>query len=202
MSLLEATLSPEDFEAAVALLALGVSSDGAGWDASRLAPEDRRTGPGSSYLMAPFLRRPVSPSRFSDGTFGVLYAAERERTAIAETRFHQGAFLSAVDAPEQVLEMRVLRLTVSGTFPDIRGLDAAALLQPDDYSAGQAFGMRLATSGAPGLVYPSVREPGGACVAVFRPRVLSSCDVARTLHYKWDGRAIAEVYEVTRIPDR
>ena len=56
-------------------------------------PEDRVSGPGSSPVMAAFTHIGVE-SRFSDGSFGVYYAAKSLRTAIEETKFHRARFLA------------------------------------------------------------------------------------------------------------
>src|SRR6185369_17082191 len=50
-----------------------------------VAPEHRVGGPGASWVMAPFTHCSTDrPSRFSDGTYGVYYAASTFETAIAE----------------------------------------------------------------------------------------------------------------------
>ncbi len=51
-----------------------------------LVPEDRRVGgPGASYLMAPFTHvSPDRPSRFTDGSYGVLYAGDAFEVALLE----------------------------------------------------------------------------------------------------------------------
>ena len=41
---------------------------------------------------------------------------------------------------------------------------------------------------------------GGACVAIFRPPVLSNCRQERHLCYVWDGHAITSVYEKRSMP--
>ncbi len=37
-------------------------------------PEERVTGPGATWVMAPFTHFNPNGSRFSDGTYGVYYA--------------------------------------------------------------------------------------------------------------------------------
>ncbi|MDP9025784.1 MAG: RES family NAD+ phosphorylase, partial [Candidatus Eremiobacteraeota bacterium] len=46
-------------------------------------PHDRIAGAGTTPVMAAFTH--TMPSRFSDGSYGVFYAAHDEATAIAET---------------------------------------------------------------------------------------------------------------------
>ena len=61
-----------------------------------LVPLDRRiSGPGAHYRMAPFTHvSPDRPTRFSDGTFGVLYTASNFETALYETTHHHAAFMA------------------------------------------------------------------------------------------------------------
>ena len=57
-------------------------------DIALVPPEERVSGPGASYVMAAFTHVNPKGSRFSDGSFGVYYAAAALETAIAETVFH------------------------------------------------------------------------------------------------------------------
>jgi len=56
---------------------------------------DRVSGPGSSVIMAAFTHLNPAGSRFTDGSFGVFYAAADMETAIAETKYHRERFLRA-----------------------------------------------------------------------------------------------------------
>ena len=60
-----------------------------------LVPVDRRAGGnGASFLMAPFTHVSMDrPSRFTDGSFGVLYAADAFETALFETIHHHARFM-------------------------------------------------------------------------------------------------------------
>src|SRR3954453_8309641 len=66
-----------------------------------LIPLERRvSGPGASYLMAPFTHvSPDRPSRFSDGSFGVLYAGSSFEVALFETIHHHGQFMARTNEP-------------------------------------------------------------------------------------------------------
>ena len=75
----------------------------------RLVPvEERVSGPGASWVMAPFTHVNPRGSRFSDGSYGVYYAARELPTAIAETVFHMGRFYGATGDPPHAEDMRVL----------------------------------------------------------------------------------------------
>jgi hypothetical protein len=159
-------------------------------------PQDRISGRGTSYIMAAFTHLNPAGSRFSDGTFGVFYAASTLDTAIAETCYHREQFLRATSEPPMELDMRVLLVDLQQHLPDIRGRqqDLPDVYAPEDYSASQALGKRLREQNSWGIVYDSVRQAGGECAAVFRPPALQNCRQERHLCYVWDGARISMVY--------
>jgi RES domain-containing protein len=167
---------------------------------SRVAPEERISGPGTGFIMSAFTRLNPDGSRFSDGSHGVYYCAADQHTAIAETVHHRQRFLAATAEPPCELDMRVILADLRADLHDLRDLHvlgepARAFLDPDDYAPGQWLGRELSAANAQGIVYPSVRRAGGECAAVFRPRALSPARTGRHLCYVWDGSRIAEVYE-------
>ena len=127
----------------------------------RLVPAaERVSGPGASWVMASFTHVNPQGSRFSDGSYGVYYAARELATAIAETTFHMGRFYAATADPPHAEAMRVLIGRLDAGFHDLRGGAAAwaAALDPHDYAASRALGRRLRQAGSNGIVYPSVRR--------------------------------------------
>ncbi len=165
--------------------------------------EDRISGPGSSYIMAAFTHLNPEGSRFSDGTWGVYYAARDLETAVAETVHHRERFLQATDEPPMELDMRVIVADLDGELHDLRspGTGRPELLDPEDYAPARSLGRILREAGSWGLVYCSVRRKGGENAAVFRPPVLSNCRQERHLCYVWDGRRISHVYEKRALDD-
>jgi RES domain len=160
-------------------------------------PEDRISGPGTSPIMAAFTHLPPYGSRFTDGSFGVFYAGRTLETAIAETKYHREAFLRATSEPRIELDMRVYAVDLDAVLHDIRGMRDTMLgiYDPSSYTASQALAIEIRNSGSSGFAYDSVRKPGGECVAIFKPRVLSNCRQERHLTYVWDGSSISTVYE-------
>jgi hypothetical protein len=160
-----------------------------------LVPPARRVaGPGASYLMAPFVHAsPDRPSRFSDGSYGVLYAGNSFETALFETIHHHGRFMRKTAEPAGwTSQFRELLLEVEGALFDLRGPEArpARVLDPDDYAPGQQLGSGLRAAGAEGVVYPSVRRPGGDCVGLFYPDLASRPVQGRHLDYHWNGERV------------
>lgn len=160
-----------------------------------LVPPARRvSGPGASYLMAPFTH--VSPdrgSRFSDGTYGALYIADGFETAVAETVHHHGLFMAATrEAPGWTSQFREIVLDVEAHLHDLRGgaADLGAVLHPSDYRAGQALSGRLKAAASEGIAYPSQRRSEGECVALFYPDLARNPVQGRHLDYHWNGSRV------------
>lgn len=162
--------------------------------------EDRITGPGSSPVMAAFTHvSPGCPSRFSDGSYGVYYAAKTLETAIEETKYHRACFLSYTNEDAGEISMRVYIGEVVNPMRDVRGNEYEHLHNPDDWSASQTFGKEMKAINAWGIVYRSVRDPGGECIAALRPPAVSIPKQGAHLSYVWDGERIVHVYKKTLI---
>ncbi len=161
--------------------------------------EQRVFGPGSGPIMAAFTHINLLGSRFSDGGYGVFYAARERATAIAETRHHHGRFLAATQQPAMHLPMRLYAVAIDARLHDLRPAGAvdAAVYAPDDYGASRALGRLLREAGSAGVAYRSVRHPRGQCVGLFQPRGASRCVHAAYLLYAWDGQRFSDVYEKT-----
>jgi RES domain len=174
--------------------------DAAG-DLSLVPRDERVVGPGAGYIMAAFTHLSPEGSRFSNGTYGVFYAAQRETTAIAETRYHRERFMRATKQARCELDMRVLTMTVKAPLHDLRGMRRVLreVYRLDDYTASQLLGGALRAGGSNGIAYDSVRHDGGRCIAAFRPRVLSHCKEQKHLRYIWDGARISDVLEIRRV---
>ena len=160
-----------------------------------LVPEQRRVaGSGASYLMAPFTHVSTDrPSRFSDGTFGVLYAGNTFEVALFETIHHHGKFMARTNEPAGwTSQFREILLDINAQLHDLRGNTAvqSGLLLPNDYEASQALGSQLRATGSNGVVYPSVRYPGGECVGVFYPDCTANPIQGRHLDYHWNGTTV------------
>jgi hypothetical protein len=160
-------------------------------------PEDRVSGPGASWVMAAFTHLNPRGSRFSDGSYGVYYAARELETAIAETVFHMGRFYAQTGDPAHAEDMRVLAGRIDARLHDLRGGGPQwkDCLDPADYTASRALGRSLRGAGSDGLVYPSVRRPGDACVGAFRPKAVGLPAQGRHLQYYWDGTRISRYFD-------
>lgn len=147
--------------------------------------------PGCSYATAPFTHVNPAGSRFSDGSFGVLYLAGSMETALAEVQHHQSLYWSKVQSLNY--ERFVFR-GLSCSFVDVDMKDAASIpmtdpiYAPDDYAHSHRLGRSVKNAGVPGLRYNSVRTHGSYCWALITPRPVSS--IIQTAHYEmiWNGQ--------------
>jgi hypothetical protein len=168
----------------------------------KLVPdEDRISAPCTTPIMATFTHLDPQGSRFSDGSYGVYYAAKSVDTAITETLFHRERFLRATNEAPVEIDLRSYASNVDDEFHDIRGQrDTRPALydpDPDRYGTARSFAATLRDQGSNGIVYDSVRDPGGECIAVFRPRLLTPVIQGAHYCYVWDGESIADVYVKT-----
>jgi hypothetical protein len=163
-----------------------------------VAPQDRINAPGASIVMAAFTHI-GRPSRFSDGTYGVYYAAHTMETAVRETAFHRARFMAATEQPPGDVDMRAYVGRPMQPLLDVRSSRFDDLHDPDDYSEPQAFARTMRDRDEWGLVYRSVRHEGGECIAALRPQAISIPVPGAALAYVWDGERISKVYEKSEV---
>lgn len=170
---------------------------------NRVPAQERPYGiRGCNYALGPFVHLNPAGSRFSNGDFGVYYAAEDVQTAIAETRHHQQIYFSGIVGLKfDRLTMRCLKTQFSANLRDIRG-DAfkdSDWYNKDNYSSAQQLGANVKINNDAGIVYCSVRIDNKTCYALFSPNVIK--DVIQTSHYEyiWDGEKIVVALETTEI---
>lgn len=145
---------------------------------------------GCSYATAPFTHVNPEGSRFSDGSFGVLYLAATMETALAEVHHHQEKYWQKVHGLNyERFVFRGLTCTFAQRLmKDVTSLPMIdPLYDPDDYAHARALGRAVKEAGCPGLRYNSVRLPGNHCWALMTPRPVSS--IIQTAHYEmvWNG---------------
>ncbi len=163
-----------------------------------VAREERVSGAGATWVMAAFAHLNPKGSRFSDGSYGVYYAARELQTAIRETAHHFCRFAADGGDGTRYESMRVLVGRIDNRFADVATLPGALrarILAPDSYADSQPFGARLRHAGGNGVIYPSVRSPGGQCVAAFRPRAVGIPVQSKHLKFHWDGTRVARYFD-------
>lgn len=127
-------------------------------------------------------------SRFNGPGRGAWYAAFALKTAQAEIAFHKSVALAEIDWFDEETTYDDYLADFSGELHDIRGdRRFRKCLAPDSYVASQELAQRLLDAGALGLVYPSVRQRGGTCLACFRPALVMNLRRDKTYRFIWRG---------------
>lgn len=200
INVFESVVSQEEFELAAEIE--GLTNDrlrDLTGDIERVPYEDRVFGAGSTPLMAAFTHF-GAVSRFTNGEYGVYYAASTLETAIRETVYHRERFLRATQDPPMELTMRCYISKVRLPLDDLRAADYDALHDPDpdNYPSSQRYAAQRREAGSHGLLYRSVRHPKGECVAAFRPRAMGLPWQGPHLRYVWNGESITDTFRITR----
>jgi len=164
---------------------------------SLVPPADRVAGPGATLIMAAFTHLNPLGSRFSDGSWGVFYAADSLDTAVAEVSHHRAVFLARTAEDAIDIDLRWIQADLMDKLHDMRGRGVAmpAVYDPVHYGASQEFGRTLRSQGSAGIAFDSVRRPSGQCAAIFKPKALSNARAVGHIGLHWDGRAISHWFE-------
>jgi RES domain-containing protein len=166
-------------------------------DLSALEQEDRLSGPGAGRILPSFTFHDPNGTRFSTPSFGAYYAAINFKTAVYETVHHRTLFMEATNEPAQDLDQLLILADLQGQLHDIRAMREASpeFYDPSDYKHSQMLANELRSAGSHGLVYKSVRNLNGECVAIWRARVLANARDDRHITYRWDGTKITGYFD-------
>lgn len=145
--------------------------------------------PNATIVNAAFTHPHPLGARFNGPDRGAWYAAFELETSQAEVGFHKTVQLAEIGMPDDSVTYDDYTADVSADFHDLREARRfQACLAPDSYEASQALAADLLACGALGIVYPSVRRPGGTCVACFRPALVGHVRRAKRWRFTWrDG---------------
>jgi hypothetical protein len=160
-----------------------------------LIPEARMVkGQHSWWLISAFTH--PRPGRFSDGSFGVYYAANQQITALKEKAYWVARFMDNTDEPHISTQVRILVGSADCKLHDIREKTAwESFYYLDDYRESQALAVRLRDANSDGIVYQSVRDEGGECIAIFWPDVLPIPLQGDHISFHWDGNGTMSYYD-------
>jgi RES domain-containing protein len=149
--------------------------------------------PHAAFVNAAFAyARPRGLNRFNGPDRGAWYAALAVETALAEVRFHMTGHLSETGSYDAVVEYAEMFAAFAGAFLDLRDLsETPDCLNPDPaigYPAGNALAGAVMAAGHNGVVYPSVRDRGGTCLAALWPHAVQSPAQGGVWRLRWSGR--------------
>lgn len=139
----------------------------------------------SAPFQYPFTQ--ITASRYSDGSFGVLYGSLDMETTVYETVHHMVRYTLGIEgiAGEIIRERAVYLVHCNAILLDLtaRGTGYPELLS-DDYTFAQQIGKRVSSEGHPGLLAPSARRPRSVNTVIFNPDVLSNARINCYLLYR------------------
>jgi len=150
--------------------------------------------PEARVINAAFLHPHPQGSRFNGPDRGAWYAAFAFETSVAEVAHHKAVQYAEIGLFEDSVTYDDYLADFGGPFHDLRDAPSfAGCLAPDDYRASQALAEALLEAGALGLIYPSVRDPGGTCLACFRPALVGNLRRDATWRFTWAGGPVPVV---------
>jgi hypothetical protein len=150
--------------------------------------------PHATVIMAAYCHPYPTGSRFTDGARGAWYCAMSLDTAIRETVFHRTKELDEIGVFETSVDMRQYLADFDADFHNVRASPAYdAVHDPRSYAAGQALGRELSAAGSNGVLYRSVRHPGGECLGCFRPQLVVNVRQGAHFEYRWHGHPEPEI---------
>ncbi|WP_172122187.1 RES family NAD+ phosphorylase [Devosia sp. 919] len=181
---------------------LAVLSEIEGGTSSRLMAQDRGiAGLAANELVydvthAPFINasfayaKPQQPNRFNGAYRGAWYAALDVATCISEVGYHLTNMLADAGDFNATVEYAEMFCSLAGEFLDLRQAPDHPALGPDTaraYPVGNAIAERARATGLNGIIYPSVRHPGGTCIVALRPAAVQSVRQGAVYRMIWKG---------------
>nr|WP_229264284.1 RES family NAD+ phosphorylase [Duganella sp. 1411] len=127
-------------------------------------------------------------SRFNDSRRGAWYCAFDAETALAEVSFHKAVEYAEINRFDDSVQYQCMLADFTATFHDLRGQPRYdSCLSPDSYIDSQILAERLLDGGSLGIIYPSVRRPGGTNLACFRPALVGNVRKGAAYRLTWQG---------------
>jgi len=145
---------------------------------------------GQTHINAAFTYTRPTGNRFNSGDRGAWYCSYDVLTSAEEVGYHRTRELSYIGILEDEARYVELLADFIGDFPDLDGVVGSEALDPDPtvgYPAGQALAEKLRREGHRGLLYPSVRRPGGRCFVAFDPGIVQNVRPGAIWRLVWKG---------------
>jgi hypothetical protein len=144
--------------------------------------------PNFRIVNAAFTHAHPSGSRFNGPDRGAWYAGFKIETAQREVAWHKAVEYAEIDYWTDSVTYDDFLADFDAGFHDLRGSAAFAdCLQADSYVASQSLAAELLARESLGLIYPSVRDPGGTCIACFRPALVGNVRRDQRYRFTWEN---------------
>lgn len=147
--------------------------------------------PHAHFINASFAyAKPQQPNRFNGGDRGAWYAALDVATCLREVGFHLTNALADAGDFNATVEYAEMFCSLAGDFLDLRQASDHPSLDTDKakaYPIGNALADSARAAGLNGIIYPSVRHPGGTCLVALRPAAVQSVRQGAVYRMTWRG---------------
>lgn len=133
----------------------------------------------------------LGESRFSDGSFGVCYVSNCERTAVLEAGARLEHLIGVSMRPFMSIELELFEMRVEGLFHDVTGGGYSRLMLRRSLEHSQAMGRTLRAAGSNGIIFPGpcMENPQAQCLAVFSAPTLKGSRSLGRIELGWrDGK--------------
>lgn len=154
--------------------------------------------PNDSFVNAAFTHVRPGGNRFNDGSRGAWYCGFDVETSLGEVSYHLTRELDAINRYDNITDYAEMIADFIGPFHDLTRPSMA--MRPclgedvaQAYPSGQALARHLRQLGSNGLIYPSVRYPGGVCLAAFNPSLVQNLRQGSLWRLTWAGNRIPEI---------
>lgn len=154
-----------------------------------LAGEDPKTSARlQNWNLAPFAYGNPEGSTFFDEERPCLEVATDRQTALAISVARRQRFLERTAEAPIGLDMRMFKTPISGTFLDLRGIEAGEVV-----ARGRELG-RMLRDQADGILFRPAERPTGTAISVVNGTALHK--TLQTVHYRfqWNGKRIPLLY--------
>lgn len=151
--------------------------------------------PESDIINAAFCHPGLDGGRFNDSSRGAWYSGVDLETSQAEVGFHKQRLMRQTRFDEDSsFEYREFLADFAGEFAHLSASERRSCLRsgpvPKCYVPGQAMARQLLYEGSNGIVYASVRNPGGTCIACFRPSLVTHVRRARSCRLRINSKGV------------
>jgi len=145
---------------------------------------------GDTHVNAAFTYTRAGGNRFNSEDRGAWYCAWDVMVSVAEVAWHRTRELQFTGSFHDSARYVELISDFIGEFHDLTDEPTHPALNADPalgYPEGQELAARLRREGSRGLIYPSVRAPGGNCLVCFEPGAVQNVRPGASWNLVWEG---------------
>lgn len=145
---------------------------------------------GDTHVNAAFTYTRAGGNRFNSEERGAWYCAWDVMVSVTEVAWHRTRELQFTGSFHDSARYVELISDFIGEFDDLTDEPRHPALNADPalgYPEGQELAARLRREGSRGLIYPSVRAPGGNCLVCFEPGAVQNVRPGASWNLVWEG---------------